>query len=124
MSNQKEAAVFAGTKATASKETCSKELPYPSDTCTSSEKRSEQIVKRRAQIPRVYKATYDRAVEGKSLRAAINAQCLECVCWQRKEVQLCTSLSCPLYAVRPYRISQDGHNEGFGGVESKNSAGG
>ena len=61
-------------------------------------------------MPRSYRATYDRAVKGKSLRAAINAQCLECVSWITKEVRLCTDLACPLYAVRPYQFPQNGHD--------------
>lgn len=85
------------------------------------ERRQAKIAERRAQIPRSYRATYDRAVKGRSLRAAINAQCLECVCWQRKEITLCTDLACPLYAVRPYQSPQNGRQGQVSGVESKNS---
>jgi len=88
----------------------------------SSPKRQEKIAARRAQIPKAYRATYDKAVSGKSLRAAINAQCLECCMWQRKEVMLCTDLACSLYAVRPYqRISQNGPQGQVMSAESKNS---
>lgn len=83
--------------------------------------RQARIAERRAQIPKLYRGIYDRAVKGKSLRAAINAFCLECVCWQREEIRQCTDLACPLFAVRPYQSSQNGRNEGFSGVESKNS---
>jgi len=83
------------------------------------DKRQAQIAERRAQMPRAYRATYNRAVKGKSLRAAINAQCLECVCWQRDEVRNCTDLACPLYAVRPYQIPQNGREGGFSGAELK-----
>lgn len=48
------------------------------------EQRRQQIGERRAQMPRAYRATYDRAVAGKSLRAAINSFCLECVCMNLK----------------------------------------
>ena len=72
---------------------------------------------------KIYRATYNKAVTGKSLRAAINAFCLECVCWQRKEIQLCTSLSCPLFAVRPYQLPQKARDGGFIGAESKKSQG-
>lgn len=81
--------------------------------------RQKKIAERRAQMPRAYRATYNRAVKGKSLRAAINAQCLECVCWQRDEVRNCTDLACPLYAVRPYQRSQNSQNGGFSGAELK-----
>ena len=83
------------------------------------DKRKEKIAERRSQMPRKYRQLYDRAVAGKSLRAAINAQCLECVCWQSREVTICTDLACPLYTVRPYRNSASAHDEGFSGAESK-----
>jgi hypothetical protein len=83
--------------------------------------KDSKIAERRAQMPRSYRATYDRAVKGKSLRAAINAQCLECVCWITKEVRFCTDLACPLYAVRPYQLPQNGRGEGLSGAESKKS---
>ena len=83
--------------------------------------REAQIAERRSQMPRKYRAMYDRAVSGRSLRAAVNAQCLECVCWQSREVTLCTDLACPLYAVRPYRSSGNARDEGFSGAESKKS---
>lgn len=83
--------------------------------------RKEKIAHRRLQIPKAYRATYDKAVRGKSLRAAINAQCLECVCWQIREIRNCTGLACPLYTVRPYQNSQNSRDEGFIGGESKNS---
>ncbi|MBN2594803.1 MAG: hypothetical protein JXA81_14950 [Sedimentisphaerales bacterium] len=82
--------------------------------------RSEQIEERRMAMPRKYRSLYDRAVKGKSLRACINAQCLECVYWVSKEVTLCTDLGCPLYAVRPYQDSSGNAREGdLIGVESK-----
>ena len=68
-----------------------------------SSSRAKRIAKRRSDMPEVYRGIYDRAVSGKSLRAAVNAFCLECVYWQRKEVRLCTSLPCPLWPYRPYQ---------------------
>ena len=64
---------------------------------------SSRIAKRRADMPKIYRATYDKAVSGKSLRAAVNAFCLECVMWQREEVRLCPSVACPLWEYRPYK---------------------
>jgi len=84
------------------------------------EKRKAAIAKRRKGISVLYIATYDRAVSGKSLRAAANAQCLECVCWQRIEITNCTDLACPLYAYRPYRIPAAGRNEPAERAESTN----
>jgi len=54
-------------------------------------------------IPKKYRGIYDKAMEGKSRRAAIKAFCLECVHWQKEEIRLCTSPDCPLYLYRPYR---------------------
>ena len=67
------------------------------------QQRRKRIDKRRADMPKVYRATYDKAMTGKSLRSAINAFCLECVMWQREEVRLCTSVACPLWLYRPYQ---------------------
>lgn len=35
--------------------------------------------------------------------AAVKAKCLDCCCWQRKEVELCTSVTCPLWRIRPFQ---------------------
>ena len=74
--------------------------------------RQKQIAERRAQMPRSYRACYDKAVSGKSLRAAINSFCLECVCWQTKEIRICTDLACPLWMVRPYQDVPQNVREG------------
>ena len=43
------------------------------------------------------------AYGGKSLRAAVNAQCLMC-CWMDvSAIRDCTAPSCPLFAVRPFQ---------------------
>ena len=79
--------------------------------------REEQIAERLRLIPPKYRATHRRAVAGKSFRACINAQCLECCSWQSREVTLCTDLGCPLWSVRPYRTSgtgRDGQSVGAG----------
>ncbi|AQT68781.1 hypothetical protein STSP2_01954 [Anaerohalosphaera lusitana] len=72
----------------------------------SSSKRAEKIAQRRSDMPRSYQAKYARAVSGKSLRAAVDSFCLECMMWQRNEVRKCTSLACPLWAYRPYKPQQ------------------
>lgn len=56
-----------------------------------------------------YRKNYLKAIEEKSLRAAVNAMCLECICWQREEVKYCTDYSCPLWPIRPYQV--DGQND-------------
>lgn len=63
----------------------------------------EQIEQRCQQMPDIHLANYKRAMRGRSMKAAIKAFCLECVCWQKEEVRLCTDLGCPLYPYRPYK---------------------
>jgi hypothetical protein len=63
--------------------------------------RQAKIAERRKQIPKLYRGIYDKAVTGRSRKAAMHAQCLECCGWQVKEVFLCTDLGCPLYPYRP-----------------------
>jgi len=67
------------------------------------EKRKAAIEKRLSIIPKPYKKTYEKAVARKSMKAAIKAQCLECVGWEKSEVRNCTALACPLWAYRPYQ---------------------
>lgn len=67
----------------------------------SSAKRQVRIAQHRLQIPKLYQGIYEKAVSGKSRKAAMHAFCLECCGWQIKEVFSCTSPQCPLY---PYRF--------------------
>lgn len=84
-----------------------------------STKRQEQIAQRRAQMPRSQRSTYDKAVSGSSLRAAVNAFCSECCGYQIEPVRGCTDLGCPLWAVRPYQdVSQNGREGHSGNAES------
>jgi len=72
-----------------------------------SSEREAQIAKRQAEMPRSHRACYDRAVSGKSRKAAMRAFCLECCGYEIREVFLCTDLGCPLYPYRPRsRVSQ------------------
>jgi len=54
-------------------------------------------------IPERYKKQHEKALRGHSLPAAINAKCLDCMCWQREEVRKCTITDCSLYPYRPYK---------------------
>lgn len=67
----------------------------------------EQIAERRNDMPEIHRANYDKAMRGKSMRAATKAFCLECVCWQKEEVRQCTDSACPLYPYRPYKINSN-----------------
>jgi len=46
--------------------------------------------------------TLQKAANG-SLKARIKLNCLNCTNWQKKEVSLCETRSCPLWDVRPYK---------------------
>jgi hypothetical protein len=83
--------------------------------------RQEQIAKRILQIPAIHQAVYKNAVFSKGRKDAIKAQCLECCCWQKEEVRLCTDLGCPLYPYRPYKEGSK-HSDNRTGLlaESKN----
>jgi hypothetical protein len=84
--------------------------------------RAEHIRKHRTEIPIIHRQTYDRAMKGKSLKSAIKSFCLECCCWQKEEVRLCTSLACPLFPYRPYKKNSKRASEGLSfGRESQNS---
>jgi len=52
-------------------------------------------------MPESHRRTYLRAMTGKSVRAAITAQCCECMGWNRAEVARCCSPACSLYPYRP-----------------------
>lgn len=73
--------------------------------------RQEQIARQRKAMPERYRKTYDRAVNHESMRAAVNARCLDCCAWQRIEVRDCPALSCPLWAYRPYRETRQNRRE-------------
>jgi len=64
--------------------------------------RDQKIARKIKEIPKIYRKIYEKAVINGSKPAAIKAFCLECVCWQKNEIINCTSLDCPLYAVRPF----------------------
>jgi len=58
-------------------------------------------------LPDIFKGSYKKdyriAMSGKSMKKAIKMKCLDCCCWVVKEVKLCSVITCPLYAYRPYR---------------------
>ncbi len=79
--------------------------------------RSDEIAKRLAAMPSTCRGAYKKAVNHKSMRAAVNSQCLECIGYIRKEISVCSDLGCPLYSYRPFqkRTSGDGTPPGFSG---------
>ena len=68
------------------------------------ENRARQVSKITAQAPESVRNTLTRAFSGSaSPRAAIKAQCLVCVGYDRDSVKNCTGYSCPLWEYRPFQ---------------------
>jgi len=67
------------------------------------ESQEQQIKKRLSEMPETMRKTYQRAMRGRSQKAAIVSFCFECVGYLRPEVELCTDLGCPLYPYRPIK---------------------
>jgi len=63
--------------------------------------REQKIAERREAMPRAYQANYDKAVSGRSRKAAMRAFCCECCGWEIREVFACTDLSCVMWPYRP-----------------------
>jgi len=60
------------------------------------------IARRLESMPETCRRTYLRAMQGRSMAAAVKAFCMECVSWDRSEVAHCTAPACPLYPYRPF----------------------
>jgi hypothetical protein len=55
-------------------------------------------------VPDTMRAAYLRAALGQaSAGEALKVRCLDCACWQRREVVLCTAAGCPSWSSRPGR---------------------
>jgi len=68
------------------------------------DKNNDAIHRRMADMPKAYRKVYQRAMTGRSRKAAMRAMCLECCGWQRVEVANCSAPNCPLYPYRPDRV--------------------
>jgi hypothetical protein len=101
MTSQINEALAAGT-AKAQKQISILPTPYQNLSPEARGEAEKRIIQRRVDMPRSYRRTYDRALSGNSLRAAVKAQCLECMGWQREEVRVCTAYPCPLWPYRDY----------------------
>lgn len=42
-----------------------------------------------------------------SMKAAIKLKCLDCCCWQLKEIAVCSITECSLHSFRPYKRVED-----------------
>ena len=50
---------------------------------------------------------FKRAYVGKSMRAAINANCLDCMGYEQRGIRSCRIFDCPFWDYRPYRIKEE-----------------
>jgi hypothetical protein len=58
-------------------------------------------------VPAKYRGMYQNAIDGKlSPSKAIWVQCLECMGWQKTEVETCDAHACPLYAYRARAVKR------------------
>ena len=65
--------------------------------------RNQKIGERLSQIPESQRRAYIKAVERKSMAAAVKSFCYECAAYVREETKLCTDVACPLWMYRPGR---------------------
>ncbi|MCH7559296.1 MAG: hypothetical protein IIB56_17835 [Planctomycetes bacterium] len=87
--------------------------------------RKKRIAEHRKKISRQFRKVYDVAMSRRSLRAAINSQCIECMGYEFKEVKLCCSPQCPLFPYRPLRgVSYGVSGVGQSGTESTKTGNG
>jgi len=63
------------------------------------------VARRLAQMPKILRSTYVRALTGRSKGDSITAFCNECVGWEErfKRIRECPSIGCPLFKWRPYQ---------------------
>lgn len=59
-------------------------------------------------MPESYCGVYRRAMNGKSLRAAVEALCAECCGYDREAIRTCPATACPLWCVRPWQLKRTG----------------
>lgn len=65
-------------------------------------KRAAKLEDVRRHAPR-HVGTFQRAFEGKSLRAAVKANCVDCMGYDAGAVAGCSAVTCPLWLQRPGR---------------------
>lgn len=74
----------------------------------------DQIRQWHSNIPDLYKGAFRKkwikALQRKGMRAAIDAKCQDCMCWQNAEVRECNIVTCPLWQYRPFS-KKDGELE-------------
>ena len=58
-------------------------------------------------IPNLYHGSFRKiwikALQRRSMKAAVTAKCQDCMGWQNAEVRECNIVTCPLWQYRPFR---------------------
>lgn len=64
-----------------------------------------EVDRRRAEMPQRHRAAYDRAMSGRSRKAAVSSFCRMYMGWRNaaREVRHCSDPACPLYPYRPFK---------------------
>ena len=57
-----------------------------------------------------FRKKWIKALQRKSMKAAVDAKCQDCTAWQNAEVRECDIVTCPLWQYRPFR-DKDGKAE-------------
>ncbi len=57
-----------------------------------------------------FRMKWIKALQRKGMRAAIDAKCQDCMCWQNAEIKECNIVTCPLFQYRPF-ANKDGELE-------------
>lgn len=69
--------------------------------------RDEKTAQVVSEAPESVKKTLTQAFSGSaSPRAAIKAQCLSCMGYDRESIKNCTGWACPLWAYRPFQSAE------------------
>ena len=50
-----------------------------------------------------FRKRWIKALQRKSMKAAVTAKCQDCMGWQNPEVRDCDVVTCPLWQYRPFR---------------------
>lgn len=76
-------------------------------------------------IPNLYHGAFRRvwlrAIQRKSMAAAIKAKCQDCMCWANSEIPDCGIYHCPLYPYRPRAHDKADYSEAAARVVARSA---
>lgn len=83
----------------------------------------DRIRKWLGNIPNIYNGAFRRlylkALQRKSLKAAIRAKCEDCMCWENSEIKRCEIITCPLWRYRPGSKTHGEAEEKIGAIAAR-----